>query len=185
MNPSIRLCLVLHNHQPIGNFEHVFEQAYQESYLPFLQVFEPYENLGISLHLSGPLARWLETHHRDYMDRVKQLVLAGRVEIIGGGYYEPILPMLPSRDRVGQISSYTDWLQNRFDARVRGMWIAERVWESSLTSDIARADIQYTVLDDFHFRHAGLNEDQLHGHYITEDDGIRCGFFRVAKSCGT
>ncbi len=171
MKPTVRLCLVLHNHQPIGNFEHVFEQAYDESYLPFLQVFEPFENLNISLHISGPLAQWLDAHHSDYMDRIKQLVLAGRVEIIGGGFYEPILPMLPSRDRIGQITNYTDWLQNRFDAKVQGMWVAERVWESSLASDIAKADIQYTVLDDFHFRHAGLTDDQLHGHYITEDDG--------------
>ena len=171
MNPSVRLCLVLHNHQPIGNFEHVFEQAYQESYLPFLQVFESYENLSISLHMSGPLARWLDEHHRDYLDRIKQLVLAGRIEMIGGGFYEPILPMLPSRDRIGQITTYTNWLQNRFDAKIQGIWVAERVWECSLASDIARADIQYTVLDDFHFRHSGLTNDQLHGYYVTEDDG--------------
>ena len=47
-NP-IRFALVLHNHQPIGNFEHVFEQAYQESYLPFLDVFERYDSLKITL----------------------------------------------------------------------------------------------------------------------------------------
>ena len=43
-NP-IRLILVLHNHQPIGNFDGVFEQAYQDSYLPFLDVFEQYPSL--------------------------------------------------------------------------------------------------------------------------------------------
>jgi len=171
MNNSIRLCLVLHNHQPIGNFGHVFEQAYQDSYLPFLEIFERYENIRISLHMSGPLARWLDEHHGDYLDRIKSLTLAGRVEMIGGGFYEPILPMLPPRDRTGQISSYTDWLQSRFDAKVEGAWIAERVWESCLTTDLANAGIQYTVLDDFHFRHAGVSEDQLHGYFVAEDAG--------------
>ena len=32
MPNTIRLALVLHNHQPIGNFDGVFEQAYQDSY---------------------------------------------------------------------------------------------------------------------------------------------------------
>ncbi len=51
------------------------------------------------------------------------------------------------------------------------MWMPERVWEQSLTSDIAAAGIQYTVLDDFHFKNAGWTDDQLHGYYVTEDDG--------------
>ena len=40
MSPTLRLVLVFHNHQPIGNFDGVFEQAYQDSYRPFLDVFE-------------------------------------------------------------------------------------------------------------------------------------------------
>ena len=44
MSNSIRLILVLHNHQPVGNFDHVIEQAYQDAYKPFLDVFERYEN---------------------------------------------------------------------------------------------------------------------------------------------
>ena len=36
------------------------------------------------------------------------------------------------------------------------MWIPERVWEQSLTSDLVAAGIQYTLLDDFHFKNAGL-----------------------------
>ena len=45
------------------------------------------------------------------------------------------------------------------------------MWEQSLTSDLAEAGVKYTMLDDFHFKNAGLNEDELHGYYITEDDG--------------
>jgi 4-alpha-glucanotransferase len=54
MSNSLRLCLVLHNHQPIGNFDGVFEQAYQDSYLPFLDVFDCYPDVKIGLHTSGP-----------------------------------------------------------------------------------------------------------------------------------
>ena len=91
MMPQANLCLVLHNHQPIGNFDGVFEQAYQDSYLPFLDVFEPYEQLQISLHTSGPLMMWLAERHPEYLDRLRMLVEVGRIEIVGGPQYEPIL----------------------------------------------------------------------------------------------
>lgn len=170
-DPKIRLCLVFHNHQPIGNFDGVFEAAYQDSYLPFLEVFEPYEHLKISLHTSGPLMDWLDRNHPEYLDRVAKLVEHGRLEIVGGAYYEPILTMIPARDRIGQIKNYTQWLNNRFNTEVQGMWIPERVWEASLVSDLAAADVQYTILDDYHFRCAGLSQDELNGYYITEDEG--------------
>ncbi len=167
----IRLALVLHNHQPIGNFDHVFEQAYQESYLPFLEVFSRYDPLRMALHTSGPLIEWLDRQHPDYLDRLAELVTAGRVEIVGGAFHEPILAMIPARDRLGQIRSYTRWLENRLGAKVRGMWMPERVWEQSFTRDLVDAGIEYTVLDDFHFKNAGLDDSQLSGYYLTEDEG--------------
>ncbi len=171
MTTPLRFCLVLHNHQPVGNFDFVFEQAYQESYLPFLNVFEPFADLRISLHTSGPLMEWLDQHHPEYLDRLGQLVAAGRIEILGGPFYEPILTMIPAADRQGQITAYSQWLKRRLGAEVQGMWMPERVWEASLATDIADAGISYTVLDDFHFGNAGLAPEQLDGYYLTEDQG--------------
>ncbi len=171
MTPFIHLCLVLHNHQPVGNFDEVFERAYQDSYQPFLDAFEPYSQLAISLHTSGPLLMWLAEQHPEYVDRLRMLVDAGRVEILGGPQYEPILTMLPRRDRIGQIRCYSNWLERTLGVTVAGMWTPERVWEPSLTSDLAAAGIEYTVLDDFNFRAAGLVDEQLTGCYLTEDDG--------------
>ncbi len=167
----IRLALVLHNHQPTGNFDHVFEQAYQDSYLPFLDVFSRYDPLRIGLHTSGPLMEWLDQRHPDYLDRLAELVATGRIEIVGGAFHEPILAMIPSRDRLGQIRSYTRWLENRLAAKVRGMWVPERVWEQSFTRDIVDGGIEYTILDDFHFKNAGLQDSELAGYYLTEDEG--------------
>lgn len=171
MSSHIQLCLVLHNHQPIGNFEGVFQQAYEESYRPFLDVFEDYPALRISLHTSGPLMLWLAQHHADYVRRLSRLAAAGNIEIIGGAMYEAILTMLPGRDRIGQIRAYSNYLSELFQKSIRGMWMPERVWESSLTADLSRSGIQYTVLDDFHFASAGWDREKLSGYYLTEEDG--------------
>lgn len=171
MSSTVRLVLLLHNHQPIGNFDHVFQQAYEDSYRPFLEVFSRFESLKISLHTSGPLMEWLDRNQPGYLDQLARLVEAGRIEIIGGPFYEPILAMIPSADRIGQIRRYTQWLHDRLGAQVHGMWVPERVWEQGYVSDLVDAGMQYTVLDDYHFKAAGLTEDRLTGCYVSEDDG--------------
>ncbi|HBT77763.1 MAG TPA: alpha-amylase [Planctomycetaceae bacterium] len=177
MTNPIRFIFALHNHQPIGNFGHIFEQTYRESYKPFLDVFEHYPKLKIALHTSGSLAEWLAEHHPEYLDRLAELVRQQRVEIIGGPFFEPILAMLPSRDRIGQIRLYSHWLEKRLGAKIRGLWIPERVWEQSYVRDLVEAGMHYTILDDCHFKTAGLEENRLTRHYLTEDDGRTMSVF--------
>ena len=168
---SVRFVLALHNHQPIGNFDGVFESAFADSYQPFLEFLSDYSQIPVSLHTSGCLMEWIVEHHSEYIDRLKALVARGQVEIVGGGFHEPILPMIPAHDRRGQIASYTRYLEELLECKVRGMWIPERVWEQSLVQEIAAAGIEYTVLDDFHFKCAGLADDQLFGYFLAEDEG--------------
>lgn len=171
MTGCLRLALAIHIHQPIGNFEGVFENAYRDSYAPFLEVIQNYPQIPISLHISGSLLEWLVDAHGEYIDSLRSLTERGQVEIVGGPFYEPILAGIPSHDRVGQITAYSRYLEQLFGAKVRGMWMPERVWEQSFTSDVTRAGIEYTILDDHHFRSAGLRDDQLHGYYLSEDEG--------------
>ena len=167
----VRLILALHDHQPVGNFDGVFEAAYRESYRPFLDVLEGYPDLKFVLHISGPLLEWLADREPGYIERVRGLVVEGRVEILGGPRFEPILSMIPARDRVGQIRQYSAILRDLFGVEPRGAWLPERVWEQHIASDLAEAGVEYTILDDFHFARAGLSPQELHGYYLTEDEG--------------
>ena len=171
MAGTVRLILAFHNHQPVGNFDGIFEQSYQESYLPFLNVLENYPDIPFALHTSGSLLEWLEVAHPEYIDRLRGMVARNQIEIVGGAFYEPILSNIPRRDRIGQITSYTEHLEALFQTSVRGMWVPERVWEQSFAGDISQAGIRYTILDDHHFKTAGLSQDELHGYYVTEDEG--------------
>ena len=171
MSGQVRLILTLHNHQPVGNFDGVFEAAFQDSYVPFLNVLQDFPELPIVLHFSGSLLDWLAKHHPEYIVRVREFIRRGQIELLGGPYYEPILAAIPHRDRIGQIQLYKQHLEELFDTKVRGMWVPERVWEQSFAGEISEAGIEYTLLDDTHFRNAGLNEEQLQGYYLTEESG--------------
>ncbi len=171
MSSSLRLVFAVHNHQPVGNVDGVFEQSCRDAYEPFLDLIDEFPEISITMHLSGSLLEWLEKNRTDYLKRLKGFIARGQMEILGGPYFEPILAAIPGHDRVGQIETYTTHLEDVFETSIRGMWVPERVWESSFTSDIVDAGIEYTILDDSHFRWAGLSEDKLHGYYLTENEG--------------
>lgn len=171
MAKKILFAMALHNHQPVGNFDHVFEYSYEKCYKPFLDVMGEYPNLTMSLHYSGSLTDWIQEHHPDFIKRLKRLVTDGRVEIIGGGLYEPILPLLPTEDRLGQIRMQNEYSKKAFGCVPEGLWLTERVWEQALVGDIADAGIKYTLVDDSHLKFAGSRSDAITGYYITEDRG--------------
>jgi alpha-amylase len=118
----MKFIFAVHNHQPVGNFGNVFEEHYQKAYLPFLEVFENYPAIKLALHTSGPLLEWMVDEHPEYLERVAALVKRHRIEIIGGPFFEPILAMLPSRDRIGQIEMYSEFLKKHLGAEVAGLW---------------------------------------------------------------
>jgi 4-alpha-glucanotransferase len=171
MAPRISLALVLHNHQPVGNFGWVIEDVYRQAYEPMIGALERHPRVRLGLHYSGPLIDWMRSNHPDSLDRLRALVDREQVEILGGAYYEPILVALPERDRQGQLERMRTEIPRLFGRKPTGAWLAERVWEPSLASDLARAGYRYTVLDDNHLRGASVRPDATWGTYTTDDQG--------------
>jgi len=178
---KIAFVLALHSHQPVGNFDHVFEENCARAYLPFLKVLAEHPRIPFSMHYSGSLLEWIEERVPEIFDRLKALVERGQVELIGGGFYEPILTMLPERDRAGQIAMMRDYIRRVFKAEPRGFWLAERVWEQSLTKSLADAAVEFVAVDDYHFKCAGLSGPRLRHLYQTEDEGRRLKIFPISE----
>ena len=175
----VKLILALHNHQPVGNFDNVLEEAYSLSYKPFFDTLSAHPGIRVSAHFSGILYDWLEEKHPDFLDGLAALVKAGRLEILSGGYYEPVLALLPEEDRRGQVGRMREYVRRRFGADPRGLWLAERVWEPELAGSLARMGVSYTALDDIHFFSAGFDEKALTGRFTTEYGGRHLDIFPI------
>jgi alpha-amylase len=178
---KFKLAIGLHNHQPIGNFDSVFEETHQLAYQPFLNLLEKYPKVRLSLHQSGILWEWQEKHHPEYLEMVRILVGRGQIELMTGGFYEPIMPSIPDNDKLGQIALLNDYLQNHFGVSCTGLWLAERVWEPHLPKILNQAGVKYLPLDDTHFLYAGLELDALNGIYITEESGYELRLLPIQK----
>ncbi len=176
----VKLAIALHNHQPVGNFESVLEEAFNAAYRPFFDVLERHPSISVSVHFSGILYDWLEKVHPDFLDRLAALVKAGRLEVLSGGYYEPILALLPEEDRRGQVALMRDYVRGRFGEDPAGLWLAERVWEPELAGSLAAMGVRYTLLDDVHFFSAGFEEKALTGRFTTEHGGRHVDVFPIS-----
>ncbi len=178
----LSLALVVHSHQPIGNFDDVIARAYAQAYEPFLHCVERHPAIHLTLHFTGSLLDWLLEHRPSYVGQLQRLVARGQVELLGGGYYEPILAIIPSADRVRQIRLLRDRLEEVFGVPPRGAWLAERVWEQHLTRSLAEAGVEYLVLDENHFTQAGVPADRLGQCVLTEDEGYRVTLVPASES---
>ncbi len=168
---KVAFLFCVHNHQPVGNFPHILEDAYEKAYRPFIEVLKKYPFMKISIHFSGVLWDFFEESHPEFLETLRKLVKKGQLEMMTGGYYEPILAVIPDEDKVGQIRKLTQAIQGQMGTVPTGMWLAERVWEPHLPKFLVEAGVEYITIDDYHFKKSGLRDEDLSGYYLTEEEG--------------
>ncbi len=178
MTPPIYLALVMHNHQPVGQFDFVNEHAVRVAYEPLLDLLERHPSIACAIHFTGSLLDYLVAQQRPLLERVRALAARGQLEVLSGGYYEPLLTTLPDADKIGQIHKLSAAVEEVFGMRPRGMWLAERVWEPHLVRAIAEAGIDYVIIDDTHFEAVGYDrERELFGYFVSEEQGYTVRVF--------
>lgn len=173
----VNLLLVWHHHQPVGNLLYSVDRCYEQSYLPLLQFIEEYPEIKIHLHYSGPLLEYFKNERPEFLQRLKKLSAQGRIQFLGGGFYEPVLVDLDEEDRIGQMEMMRQFLHQHLDAKATGCWLAEDVWAPSLARSIQKSGLSFSILDSLFFERAGLRKSDLHGHYTAEYHGSSISIF--------
>ncbi len=176
---NINLPIVFHFHQPVDNFEWVFEDVYKKSYKPLIDNIFDFDDIKFTLHFSGNLLEWFLKNKPDFLEKLKIMAKRNQIEIIGGGYYEPIFSIIPYRDKIAQIKKLTDLIKREFGLEVKGAWLSERVWEPNYPSFLSDAGLKYVIVDDNHFRATGVTEEDTFYSYITEDEGKTLRVFPI------
>ncbi len=164
---KVFFAIVLHFHQPIGNFNDVLERAYKNCYSPLIDLLWDHPDIKINLHISGCLLDYFETEKKHFLEKLYRMSRRGQIEFLSGGYYEPIFIAIPPRDLQGQITMMSKYLKRRFKYSPRGVWVTERVWQGQLAAQINAAGIDYCILDDTHLLRAGVPQEGMRGYYLT------------------
>lgn len=175
----INLHWAIHNHQPVGNFDFIFERAFAQAYQPFAEVLAAHPKIRMSMHFSGILLDWLEAKRPEYLKSLRGLVEKGQLEILGGGFYEPILPVISDSHKIGQLRKLSKAVERLFGKAPRGIWLAERVWEPTLVKPISEAGLEFVLLDGSHFKMVGKTDADMDGYFLSEDQGHTLKLFPI------
>jgi len=159
----------VHMHQPTDNFDEVIKKSVEVCYFPFFKTLNKH-NFKINFHCSGWLFEKIKKDYKELFFEIKKSYENGLIEFFTGGFYEPILPIIRSEDRVYQIEKLNEFLYKNFKATPKGLWLTERVWEYDILKDLVKCGIEYVVVDDNHFFKAGIKE--INGYYLTENEEV-------------
>ena len=176
---TICLPIVFHFHQPIDQLDFIYEDVYKKSYEPLVENLYLFPEIKFTLHFSGNLLEWLIENKPKFIQKLKEIARRNQVEIIGGGYYEPIFSIIPYRDKIAQIKKLSELIQAEFGLDVKGAWLSERIWEPNYPSFLNDVGLKYVIVDDNHFRSTGITEEDTFYTYITEDDGKTLRVFPI------
>lgn len=169
-------------HQPVDNLGDAVDRAIELCYAPFFETMRKYPEFKFALHSSGWLLNEIKTKHPKIFSNIKYLTKKGSIEWVGGGYYEPVLSSIASKDARAQIDKLSLYLQKNLKATPKGCWLTERVWESSIIPDLKACDLEYAVVDDYHFLSNGFDANAIDGYYESEEGGEKMALFPISSS---
>ncbi|MDR2661732.1 MAG: DUF1926 domain-containing protein [Treponema sp.] len=182
MSGKISLILGAHAHLMPSAGEDEFEALYKHKLKPFIATLNKFPKIQAALHYSGPLFSRLEQKKLELFLLVKDLVARKQLELLGGGFYEPPMFLLPLTDKIGQIEMLTTYLRQNFGRKPQGCWLARCGWEQSLVGVLTSCGMAYTFLSEAQFAAAGRPGTALHTPVFTEDQGKILMVFPVFSS---
>ncbi len=124
------------------------EKKFQTVYKPLAKFLYSHQSFPFSISLNGELVQFMKKKKNELITIYKELVDRKQLEILGGAYYDAVLPLLFNADRNGQIDLLTSEIRQSIGKRPRGMTIIADAWDSSLVNSISTCGIEYVILDN-------------------------------------
>lgn len=125
-----------------------FESDYQTVYKPLIKFLYNNPSLKFSFSFNGPQLQFLRKKHPEFITLLEELVVTKQVEVLGGGFYDPLFPLLFPMDRSGQIDMLSLEIRNAIGKRPRGLSICGSSWDSSLVTSFYTCGLEYVLLDE-------------------------------------
>jgi len=162
---KINLVLGFYSSQPVGASDSQMESDYQKRYKTLIMTAYNHQKIPLTFYFPGHYLSWMERTHNEFHSVLRELITIRQIELLSGGYYEPVMPLVPVTDRVGQLDMMNTYIRKSFSKRIRGCWLPLMIWEPSLASSLKTSGIDYTFLNDSLFQNAGLRGNELYSPY--------------------
>ena len=146
---SIYVCFNLVSVTVASDDSAEYERLYQTIYKPLARFLYSHPDFKFSFSFTGPQITYYKKKRNEFITLLKEFVERNQVEIIGGGFYAPVLPLLFPADRNSQIDLLSTEIRQLFGKRPRGMVMFGDVWDSSMVNNLQTCGIEYALLDSY------------------------------------
>ncbi|MGP1491119.1 MAG: alpha-amylase/4-alpha-glucanotransferase domain-containing protein [Treponema sp.] len=116
-------------------------------YKAFFSGIQAEEKLPLTVFAAGSFLEWQKGKRQVYTMLLNELLARKQIELLGGGYYQPYFPLLPSSDVIGQIELMTAAIRTHFEKRPRGLFLTASAWDPWLITPFTRCGMEYCLLD--------------------------------------
>ena len=101
----------------------LLDKNYQSVYKPLIKFLYSHPDFPFSFSFSGTQIQFLKKRKNELITSLREMVDRKQVEVLGGGYYDPVLPLLYPVDRNGQIDMLSSEIRQKVGKRPRGISI--------------------------------------------------------------
>ena len=116
-------------------------------YKTFFSGIQAEEKLPLTIFATGSFLEWQKGKRQAYTMLLNSMLSRKQIELLGGGYYQPYLSLLPASDVIGQIEMMTAAIRTHFGKRPRGLFLTASAWTPSLITPFIRCGMEYCLLD--------------------------------------
>ncbi|WP_407399100.1 alpha-amylase/4-alpha-glucanotransferase domain-containing protein [Treponema sp.] len=144
---QLNVCLELAADISSGKDQSLLEENYQKIFKGALTFLYSHPDFYLSIAFTGPQLDYYERKHPESIQLLKDLLLRKQIEIIGGGYYAPIFPLIYPRDRSGQIEKMSISIRQTLGKRPCGLYLFGSIWDPMLITSFNSTEMSYVFLD--------------------------------------
>ena len=141
--------------------------------LPTLEKLDRYSSVRCSLLVSGELLDFLSQFEPVILKLLQRLHERKQIEMIGDGFHDPVLRMIPEADITRHLHKMTMLLDQWFpgERNKKGIWLSASEWETDFPRVLQESGIDFTLLEESLFLASGIKPADLFKPYRTENLG--------------
>ena len=130
-----------------------------------------------SLFMDGPTIEVANKVARPLtFGKLRRAIEDGALELLGGGFYDPMLPLFPTELQSMQLKKHGKLLWKHFGIEPSGYFNSSMVWEMEMTELLAKHRFEYALVQEASLQDALGRTTPVSGWYTVEDKG---SFMRV------
>lgn len=128
-------------------------------------------SVRLSVFLPGPLAEAMARKCPKDVAWMRERVISGHLEFVGGGYHDPMLPLFPAALQELQLQKHKDILRQSFGSESACYFNSSMAWEIGMVEILEKRGFDFALVPESALQEALGRQTGVTGWYTTEDRG--------------